>query len=625
MIFRGYVKTKNKECLEAFKDHPEVLKTYDEIKVLDEFAGVIANDFMLVDIDNQHESEILLRMVQGLQIGCKVTKTTKGMHFFFKSAWHEKNGNKLQLAIGLHADIKLGSKSSYAVCKFKGKEREILYDKEPYDAAPKWLCRCKHDINFPELNDGDGRNQALFSHILPLQSVGFTKEECKECIQLMNRFVLEQPIEDDELEKILRDDAFNAPVFTTPRGKFLHNLMGDHLINTQKVVKIDGLLHVYHNGVYVYANEKLNTEMVRLMPAISRNKRQEVIEYIKCKASSDVNLADSYLVNFLNGVFDARNGKFMKPSSDEIFTNQIPHIYNPNAYHKELDEKLDEWCCGNKSLRMLLEEMMGYCLIRNCHLRKIFVLFGNTTNGKSTFLKILTDAIGEDNCTFVALQNLGDRFQKVLLHGKLANICDDIGSNYIDESSYIKQISSGDSIMAEIKYGDSFSFKPYSTLIFSANDMPRIKDRTGAVKERMVIIPFRAQIKEKDRHLVDRLTSETAIQYFLKLAIDGLMRIVDGDLTKSTEAEAALEAWSIDNDSISAFLYDKEPELVNQCVTDIYTQYEIYCRKAKFQEMSSRSFYKFIKLKCGLDTKQIRKPGSNEKMTIFVEEETNGE
>ena len=55
-----------------------------------------------------------------------------------------------------------------------------------------------------------------------------------------------------------------------------------------------------------------------------------------------------------------------------------------------------------------------------------------------------------------------------------------------------KKIVAGNRIKAERKGQDPFEFNPYIKLLFSANDIPRMKDKTGAVLRRLVIIPFNA-------------------------------------------------------------------------------------------------------------------------------------
>ena len=55
------------------------------------------------------------------------------------------------------------------------------------------------------MDAGDGRNQALFNYILTLTSNDFSVDDTRECIRILNRFVLKEPLSDDELEVILRD------------------------------------------------------------------------------------------------------------------------------------------------------------------------------------------------------------------------------------------------------------------------------------------------------------------------------------------------------------------------------------------------------------------------------------
>ena len=83
-LFRGYVETKNKRCIEPFKNKKD-LKSFDEIKDLPEFAGVLASNVVLVDIDDPNTSEILFKLVQDLKLKCRVYATSRGKHFFFKN------------------------------------------------------------------------------------------------------------------------------------------------------------------------------------------------------------------------------------------------------------------------------------------------------------------------------------------------------------------------------------------------------------------------------------------------------------------------------------------------------------------------------------------------------------
>ena len=127
MFFKGYVETKDKKCIEKFKNRTD-FKTFEQVQSLPEFAGILAADTILVDIDDYESSEILFKIVKEFELRCRVYRTTRGKHFLFKNSGVETNKTGCKLAIGLTADIKIGTRNSYEVIKYGGKMREILYD-----------------------------------------------------------------------------------------------------------------------------------------------------------------------------------------------------------------------------------------------------------------------------------------------------------------------------------------------------------------------------------------------------------------------------------------------------------------------------------------------------------------
>lgn len=60
-----------------------------------------------------------------------------------------------------------------------------------------------------------------------------------------------------------------------------------------------------------------------------------------------------------------------------------------------------------------------------------------------------------------------------MMFGKLANIGDDIGDDFLQGSQVatFKKVVSGNRIKAERKGQDPFEFNPYVKLLFSANDI----------------------------------------------------------------------------------------------------------------------------------------------------------
>ena len=159
------------------------------------------------------QSEIMMQIVEDRQLDCLVYQTTRGRHFLFKNSGVEKCGTHKKIACGLTADIKIGSRNSYEVIKFNGEERFVEWESEELQELPKWMHPINSKIDFFDMDEGEGRNQSLFNYILTLTNNGFSKEESKECIQLINKYVLHSSLSEDELEVILRDEAFPEETF----------------------------------------------------------------------------------------------------------------------------------------------------------------------------------------------------------------------------------------------------------------------------------------------------------------------------------------------------------------------------------------------------------------------------
>jgi putative DNA primase/helicase len=66
-----YIKTKNKKPIEKFKGKNNI-NTYEAVQSLPEFAGKIAPDSILVDVDDMEQSELLLKICEEENIRCSL-------------------------------------------------------------------------------------------------------------------------------------------------------------------------------------------------------------------------------------------------------------------------------------------------------------------------------------------------------------------------------------------------------------------------------------------------------------------------------------------------------------------------------------------------------------------------
>lgn len=610
MLYKGYVECKGKASIEKLKNRTK-WKTYDEVKGLNGFGGVLADDTVLIDIDDPDQAETLMKIVEELQLNCKVIRTSRGKHFLFKNHSLPKCRTHVPLAVGLTADIKVGSKLSYEVLKIDGEERFCEWDIEAggtYQEVPKWLFPVKATTDFVDMNAGDGRNQALFNYILTLTANDFTVEEIRECIRILNRFVLKDPLSDEELEVILRDEAFQKPVFFLG-STFLFDKFAEYMKNTAHVVKINGQLHIYKDGVYSNGYKEIESNMIQHIPNLKKMQRREVLDYMELIVDEKES-ADANLIAFNNGVYDLVSGELKPFSPDIVITNKIPWNYVPEIYNELADHTLDKLACSDPAIRSLLEECIGYCFYRRNELGKAFILTGDKSNGKSTFLDIIKAILGDRNISALDLKELGDRFSTSMMFGKLANIGDDIGDDFLqgNQVATFKKVVTGNRIKAERKGQDPFEFNPFIKLLFSANDIPRMKDKTGAVLRRLVIIPFNATFSKDapdyDPFIKYKLIQQDSIEYMIRIGLEGLKRVVTNNgFSKSDKVQSQLDEYEEENNPIIAFIRDTGVDMIeNQPTNEVYKRYQVFCADNSMQPMSNIVFSKQINKRLGFET-----------------------
>src|SRR5690606_2155461 len=207
-IFKGFIPTKGKKPIESIRGRTDFYPL-EEVEHLQSYGGILKDDVILVDSDDEKQSEILFKIIQDLNINCNVIQTDRGKHFYFKNTNVSSNKIGNQCPLSLTLDYKLGNRNTVIPLKINGVDRKWLQETNLIDPLPIWLIPIgKNIIDFSILGEGDGRNQALFNYILKLQSEGLSKNEIRETITIINKYILEDPLPERELETILRDEAF---------------------------------------------------------------------------------------------------------------------------------------------------------------------------------------------------------------------------------------------------------------------------------------------------------------------------------------------------------------------------------------------------------------------------------
>jgi putative DNA primase/helicase len=324
------------------------------------------------------------------------------------------------------------------------------------------------------------------------------------------------------------------------------------------------------------------------------------------KHVEDEELNTSGLVNCANGLLDTTSGVLRPHTPDDLSTIQVAASWDPAAVHERGDQFLSE-VLPDEETRSSVEEFLGYFLLGDCRHDKALMLTGEGANGKSILLRWIAGMLGQRNVSAVALQEFGGeagRFRTAQLVDKLANICGDLSSEALRETGAFKQLTSGDAMIVEQKFGRPFVHANRAKLVFSANELPRTTDRTDGFFRRWVFVPFRSQflspaaIEERggldalrpnehpaDSRLLSKLLTPAGISYLFRLAVEGLRRLEQRGGFASTEAtQQALQSYRLDSDSLAAFVEEWTATDGAVAKQDLYDRYLAYCEDGGYSK-----------------------------------------
>jgi len=591
-VFKGYLKTSGKVPHEKMQNMRPCPPTRGD------YAGVLADDVIQIDVDNQKHSELVRSIIKYLEISCNILQTTRGMHFYFKNAGVKNKSVKSYTPIGIYVDVGVGIKNGLVPLVVNNVAREWLNKTDNLAALPDWLRPLKiRPVDWFNLGEGDGRNQELFNYIIKLQSVGLSKSSIIETINLVNRYILKQPLTQKEIDSITRDEAFPTETFFSERGRFLHDRFACWLMNNESIIRINGTLHVYYNGLYMSTEDIFERKMLDKVPNLKTSQRNEVLRYIQVQCENETKLADPRYIGLKSKIYDIETNSLLDYTPKIVLKNRIPYDYDSDAYDPIVDAVISKVTCQDDKIRLLLEEMVGYCLYRNKAFGKTFFLTASGENGKSTFLDMIKTMLGRENIASLEPADFEKRFVNAQLFGKLANIGDDISHSYRENSSIFKKLVTGDSVMVENKGDTPFMLDNYATMIFCTNEMPRINDQSHGFLRRLVIIPFNAKFSIEDNDydpfIKEKLLTENGMKYFLRLAIDGLKRLLTNkQFTDSSKVAEQLKEYEEINNPVLLFVQSYEIE--NQAAADVYRKYSAWCHENGLSPVSNINFGRIV-------------------------------
>jgi putative DNA primase/helicase len=239
---------------------------------------------------------------------------------------------------------------------------------------------------------------------------------------------------------------------------------------------------------------------------------------------------------------------------------QIPQYYDENAECPTIEKFLiDTFGLDNLELIYM---MIGSIIFPTTKYQKSFVLHGVADSGKTTFISMLREFIGQKNCVEIPLQDLGKRFQRANCRDKLLNCYDDLSFHQkIKDLSVFKTLVTNPTLTGEIKNIQSHgNWRNFCTQLFTCNQLPPIPLHTGDdLWRRIILIECSNKVQKRDRNILDKITTREEFSGLLNKALAAYKKIIDGGgFPEEWDNPEYIEGiWNIDATPLKLFIEER--------------------------------------------------------------------
>lgn len=362
-------------------------------------------------------------------------------------------------------------------------------------------------------------------------------------------------------------EYFNLITFRDTEDCYCYNGSGIYENNGEQIIKEQVIAKIRARAKRDIINEVINTTKIRTF--VKRDAQQ----------------IDPAVICVKNGFIDLSTGNFQPHTPELWFFSKLPVRYDPTAMCPAIDKFFQE--IFQPDDLKIIEELIGYCLLRSYKYHKAVMLYGEGGTGKTTFLNLLHAFFGEDNIANVSLQSLVYlRFTAIELHNKLVNIYDDLSDIPLKITGKFKMATGESKIFADRKHKDPITFYNHAKLIFACNKLPDTDDVDYAFFRRWIVIQFKNNFYKNgiaDENKLQELITPQELSGLLNKAIFGLQRLLKNHgFSQSNSIDDIMNFWLREANTVSAFTeawleVDADPNSIIS-KDDMYAAYCDYCR-----------------------------------------------
>lgn len=291
--------------------------------------------------------------------------------------------------------------------------------------------------------------------------------------------------------------------------------------------------------------------------------------------------------NVRNCLISLKTGRTAEHDKKYMISKLAPVTYDENAKCPRWDRFIEEVTCGDKSLQLYLQRMIGYCMTAYTKEQCMFFLYGNGSNGKSVFVDTIAYMLGEyaascqPETVMMRDRNNTARGDLARLKGARMVVTSEPNDGCRLDEGIVKQMTGGteNKLTARFLYGREFEFSPEFKIVMSTNYKPVIKGTDNGIWRRVRLIPFTAEFTKENRdpQLIEKLRRE--LPGILNWAIAGAVGWCKEGLPPCAIIDEAGQEYRSEMDRVQQFLDDctTRSESSSTQASTLYKCYKAWC------------------------------------------------
>jgi putative DNA primase/helicase len=268
----------------------------------------------------------------------------------------------------------------------------------------------------------------------------------------------------------------------------------------------------------------------------------------------------------------------------EFFTTTgVDFEYDAAANCPLWDDFLEQLWPGDPEAIELLGEFIGYSLVPDTSQQKILLMVGPKRAGKGTMARVWQQLIGENNAVGPTLSGLQKQFGLAPLLGKLLAVINDARlsgrSDAAPVTELLLSISGEDRLTVQRKFRSSITTKLSTRIVIISNEMPNLKDASGALASRLLVLPLTESFLGRENTLLtDQLLEE--LPGIFNWALTGLARLRQrGRFQQPGSGAELIDVMDRLSSPIAAFIEDVcevGPDLVIG-TDELWRSWQLWC------------------------------------------------